>query len=159
MNDTIVVKSDVLPSMDSVAVDDKILQLFIAIAETGVSLGFTITVRGAILTGQLVGMSAYMERLSNEFRKAARARRVGKDLLETLTTSFEDAAESIAEDAKRDFEELYSDEEISEEFKGRVYNFIHMCDVTIFAGNTELKLSTWRGFSSSVDGFSLGSVS
>jgi len=114
---------------------------FVNDAEAGVSIPVTFTIGGNLVSGNLISEAAYFEHLASNFATALPevAKDAGKELIMALQPK------------------LTADEDDQ-----LACQFAHMKNAQVFTGASHPVPSTgtlWRGKISSIEGFSLGSLS
>ncbi len=114
---------------------------FVNSGQAGVSIPVTFTIGGNLVSGYLISEAAYFEQLANDFAGALPevAQEAGKELIKALQPT------------------LATDEDDQP-----ACQFAHLKSAQVFTGASQPVPSTgtlWRGKISSVEGFSLGSLS
>ncbi|WP_145153082.1 gas vesicle accessory protein GvpU [Paenibacillus xylanexedens] len=116
--------------------NDVTLEALVRVANIGLSIGVTLSVGGALVSGILASGKEYMESVA--------------DLFEGVN----EQGEHLASIYRRFAEGVYS-EAIPDDAN---IEFIHLKDATIYHGTTDFNISLWRGKLSAVDGFSFGTL-
>ncbi|SIQ75323.1 hypothetical protein SAMN05880590_1079 [Rhizobium sp. RU35A] len=119
------------------------------IISQGVEIGITLTVNGVIISGMLIGGKKYFEELSKTMKAASRA---PDDISDALGDSW------------KQFTAIYEKpEDAPEDWQPGPVGYIHLKNARFYApgqapipGNQGV---LWRGKLSSVDGFTIGSLS
>lgn len=112
---------------------DFLLRYLTRLADHGAKMNIMLNVHGLVITGELVGNGTYLHEME---------RTVIKD----------DEIEEKMDDFFNKMQEKFTKETGVDDFES---GYIHMRDVTIQAGENEIKQPLWRGRASQVDGFSL----
>ena len=114
---------------------------FVNSGQVGVSIPVTFTIGGSLVSGHLISEADYFEQLSSDFSGALpeAAREAGKELIKALQPTL-----AVDEDDQP------------------ACQFVHLKKAQVFNGSSNPIPSggtLWRGKISSVEGFSLGSLS
>lgn len=126
-------------------IKDAILYTLISLVnneEYGVELGVTVSVKGTVISGLLVGYDKYLKGIEETFNIP------GNEAAQSIGKVFGLLSEQLHED---------TDEQENEEDKSEP-QFIHLKDAIIFNSNLPINSQGvwWRGKLSSIDGFSFG---
>ncbi|MET3828628.1 hypothetical protein ABIC86_000088 [Paenibacillus sp. DS2363] len=113
---------------------DFLLGALVEVADS-LSLGLTLNVGGALVSGVLMSNKEYFESVADEFEGVS-----------------EDGAK-LGSLYRRFAAENYSDTSVD-----AITEFIHLKDVVIAQGDTSYLTKLWRGKLNSVDGFSFGTL-
>ncbi|MDQ0229296.1 gas vesicle accessory protein GvpU [Metabacillus malikii] len=127
--------------------DDAVLLMFLRLVEEdGVEVKMTVSVSGAIISGTLIGATAYYDGITESAKSL-----YDNTMSKIISKKFNDLKEAYAKQKDEDSKEE------SEEFSP---SYIHLKDARYFNGtNDDLSKGTWwRGKVSSVDGFSFDSL-
>ncbi|GAB6283734.1 MAG: hypothetical protein STSR0008_25370 [Ignavibacterium sp.] len=112
------------------------------------TISITLCVKGAIVTGYLIGGRKYFKELGELFDNAFKGRE--KDEEEKI-----DYIEHFGKMA----EQIYDFKDENDERLKKPPTYIHLNKVTIFSGIQRLNVELWRGKIKEVDGFSFGILS
>lgn len=136
---------------EQIATDDAIVLMFLdLVEEDGVEVEVTLSMNGAIISGALIGASAYYEGITEKAKKLS-----DKTMSKILSKKFGDLKEAYA---KQKGEEK---EEEDKETKENSYTFIHLKNakyLSVSSQSTTGSGTWWRGKISSIDGFSFNSL-
>lgn len=124
-----------LKAIDGVLID------FVTWANKGITQGITISVKGVVYTGELIGGAAWCDLMIEQASRASSS----KETIEALTSYYDDIKKSA-----------YS----TDEHKDKSVNFLHLKDARIVTFNNISDFATnWRFDIGEIDGFSVGSLS
>ncbi|WP_299089042.1 gas vesicle accessory protein GvpU [uncultured Metabacillus sp.] len=122
--------------------DDAIILMFLdLVEEDGIEVEVTLSVQGAIISGTLIGASAYYEGVTEASKHLQ-----DSTMSKIISKKFGDLKEAYAKQKQ---------EEAEKEQKGSLKTFIHLKHAKYHSKPTQLPNgSWWRGRISSIDGFS-----
>jgi hypothetical protein len=135
-------------SKEPIGTDDAIILMFLSlIEEDGIEVDVTLNISGAVVSGTLIGPSAYYEGIIESFKK-----------LEDNTMS------KILNKKFNDLKEAYSNQKQEQDEKDDKENsatFIHLKKaryLNTYGQPITNRTTWWRGRISSIDGFSFNSL-
>ncbi|MBM7346050.1 hypothetical protein [Pantoea coffeiphila] len=122
-----------LPAKDSLLVD------FVRWANRGVSISVTLSVKGTIYSGNVIGGAEWC----NQIIAAAAKLHGSEDNKTAFVEYFHSVKDNLYTDLKDDFDDV---------------GFIHLKDVRVYQGSQPIKLpeTLWRLKIGEVDGFTIG---
>lgn len=123
---------------------DWYLEHLVKLANLGVEIGITLSVKGTIISGKMIPNYRYFEILSEQFQT------VGGELGKSLSEGSDIYAKEFKQDTEQDT--------ALEDFQ---VGYIHLSGAKYFATNGGFPESglLWRGKIEEVDGFTIGSLS
>lgn len=127
-------------SQDSI---DWLLRMFVNLANTGAEIGITVTVGGAMISGQLSSGKRYFNDLADGMEKGLRA--AGVDDVGAIPASLKEAAERL----------------YPSDYDGSGTAYIHIREARYFLpGQPAIPQNGmwWRGKLSAIDAFSMGNL-
>ena len=146
-------ENDETPPIQTVHLDDSLdwfLQNHIEIClKTGLEMGITLTVSGAIVSGILISGKTYFDELGDSIQRG-------------VSGSVE-VAQALGKSWKQ-FTKIYEKPEgVDDDWEPPLPGYIHLRDARVFAPGGRAIPSNggvlWRGKLSSIDGFSMGNLS
>lgn len=136
---------------EQIPTDDAIVLMFLDLVEKdGVEVQVTLSMNGAIISGALIGPSAYYEGITEKAKMLS-----DKTLANILSKKFGDLKEAYAK--QKGEEEGEEDKETKE----NSYTFIHLKNAKYLSVSSQPTTGSgtwWRGKISSIDGFSFNSL-
>lgn len=131
-------KNDVIDTYTTKRVDGILID-FVTWANKGITQGITVSVKGTIYTGTLIGGAEWCDLMIEKARKSTGA----EDFISALTTYYEDIKSTS-----------YS----TEEQKETSIHFLHLKNAHILTSNNlSDHAANWRFDIGEIDGFSVGS--
>ncbi|KKI94129.1 hypothetical protein WQ54_00905 [Bacillus sp. SA1-12] len=127
--------------------DDAIILMFLdLVEEDGIEVDVTLNIQGAIISGTLIGASAYYEGVTEASKNLP-----DSTMSKIISKKFGDLKEAYAKQKQ---------EEAEQEQKGSTKTFIHLKHAKYHSKANQPPNGTWwRGRISSIDGFSFDSLS
>jgi hypothetical protein len=132
-------------SKEPIGTDDAIILMFLSLIEgDGIEVDLTLNISGAVVSGTLIGPSAYYEGIIESFKK-----------LEDNTMS------KILNKKFNDLKEAYLNQKQEQDDKENSATFIHLKKaryLDTYGQPITNSTTWWRGRISSIDGFSFNSL-
>ncbi|WP_102232255.1 gas vesicle accessory protein GvpU [Metabacillus schmidteae] len=129
--------------------NDAIMLMFLDLVEQdGIEVGVTLSVKGAIISGILIGATAYYEGITEASKNFD-----DSTMSKIISKKFHDLKEEYAQQKQQEAEKESKD-------KANPFTFIHLKDAKYLNSHGELSHSKgtwWRGKIESIDGFSFNS--
>ncbi|MBY5942354.1 hypothetical protein KUW00_15850 [Halomonas sp. DP5N14-9] len=126
--------------------NDFLLSMLVGMAESGASVGITISVNGTLVTGNLISQKKYVDELVSNLRAP-------------LESVFPEHSNSMLESFSRIGN--MSNGSSGTEGESGEYEYIHLGEAQHFVGNSAIPSDgvLWRGKLTAIDGFILGRIS
>tara|TARA_B100000929_G_C15389865_1_gene380807 strand:- start:359 stop:772 length:414 start_codon:yes stop_codon:yes gene_type:complete len=126
--------------------NDFLLSVLVGMAESGASMGVTLYVNGAVITGELISQKRYVEEIVSDLRGPM------ESALKTHSSSVLDAISRVGD---------MPNGSTGEEGEASEYEFVHLSGAQCFSGNNRVPSNgaPWRGKLAAIDGFMLGRMS
>lgn len=132
--------------------DDAIILMFLdLVEEDGIEVDVTLSVNGAIISGTLIGATAYYEGITEASKNFH-----DNTMSKIISKKFHDLKEEYAKQKEEE-----SDKESKEQDQSTPFTFIHLKDAKYLSANNQESHNRgtwWRGRISSVDGLSFNSL-
>ncbi|MCG5104461.1 gas vesicle accessory protein GvpU [Oceanobacillus alkalisoli] len=121
---------------------DWYLENLVYVANAGVEIGITLSIKGTIVSGTLIPNYRYFEILSEQFNA------LGNELGKSLSGAADKYVDEFRQDKNKDLDEIQ-------------VGYIHLNDAKYYTpnGNFPQDSMLWRGKIEEVDGFTIGSLS
>ncbi len=136
---------------EQMATDDAVLLMFLTLVEEdGMEVAVTLNVNGVVVSGTLIGASAYYEGITESSKELQ-----DSTMSKIITKKFTDLKEGYSKQKQE------QDEEKEDKDKENAATFIHLKNARYLGtvGQPTTNNGTWwRGKISSVDGFSFDSL-
>ncbi|MFS0880171.1 gas vesicle accessory protein GvpU [Metabacillus niabensis] len=132
---------------EQMSTDDAVILMFLQLVEEdGVEVKVSLSVNGAIISGTLIGATAYYEGITEASKKLP-----DTTMSKIISKKFNDLKDAYAKQ---------KDEEAKEEAEQFSPTYIHLKDAKYINGAHEVSHNGtwWRGKIASVDGFSFDSL-